>query len=150
MGDFQNINSGMVRIDYSRADRYVYPAPPKLTFMQKLGRGLGRFMSFAGPIGAAVTAIALPGIGLPIAAGIYGLGNVAQHETNKAYAKDAAALAAQPQPGPLSLPGLFQPSADAGGLATDFIAPSSLQPDISNVIINRNSAQESELQNFQI
>ena len=150
MADFQNVNSGMVRIDYSNVAKYAYPEPPKLTFWQKLGRGVGRFVSWAGPIGAAVTAIALPGIGLPIAAGIYGLSGVASHEINKAYAKDSVAQAAQAKPGPLSLPGFFQPSMDAGSAATDFIAPSSMQPDISNVIINRNNAQETELQNFQI
>lgn len=151
MSDFQNVNPGMVRIDYSRADKYVYPEPPKLTFWQKLGRGLGRAVSFAGPIGAMVSAVTLGPLGIPVAAGLFGLSNLARDETTKAYAKDSVAqAAAQPKPGPLMMPGLFQNSFDAGAAATDFIAPTPLQPDISRTIIQRNDAQLAELQSFQM
>lgn len=149
MSNITNMNPSMVRVDYSRADRYIYPEPPKLTFWQKLGRGLGKFMSFAGPIGAAVTAIALPGIGLPIAAGLYGLGRFSQDQLYKANVKDQIAAASQPQPVNISLPGLFEVAPlQAGDAATEFIAPSSLEPRISDVVIERNAAQQQEIHNF--
>ena len=143
MSQIQNIN--LVRIDYSRWDKYIYPEPPKLTFWQKLGRGLGKFMSFAGPVGAAVSAIALPGIGLPIAAGLYGLTQVSRDQLYRAQVKDQIGQANQPQPTNVTLPGLFEMPNHAGALATDFIAPAPLVPSINDVVIDRNSAQQEEI-----
>ncbi|MBX7149081.1 hypothetical protein K1X76_08335 [bacterium] len=131
-----------LRMDYSRADKYVYPEPPKLTFWQKLGRGVGKFMSWAGPIGAAVTAVALPGVGLPLAAGIYGLSRYSQDKVAQSYQKDQIAMANQPMPQNITMPGLFASTPpSAGSITTDFIAPRSFDANISDVIMNRNETE---------
>lgn len=136
----------MVRVDFSRADKYIYPEAPKTTFFQKLGRGLGKFMNFAGPIGAAVTAIALPGIGLPIAAGIYGMTRFSQDQLAKSDMKRQIDVASQPQPTNIQMPGFFeQGPLQAGGAATNFMAPSSMEPSIGRVIIERGNAAQAEL-----
>ena len=143
----QNINFSPLRLDYSRSDKYIYPDPPQLTFMQKLGRGLGKFVSWAGPIGAAVTAIALPGIGLPIAGGIYGLTKVARDQLAKSQTRDQIAMANQ-QGTAVTLPGLFETSFQAGDEATSFMAPSSFHSDISQVVIERSSAHQEAIQSM--
>jgi len=146
--EIQNVTPGRLRIDYGRADKYIYPEPPKLTFWQKLGRGLGRALSVAGPIGAAVTAVALPGIGLPIAAGIYGLSNVAADQTNRALINDQIKASAQPQPTNVGLPGLFDTAQSPGLGATDFIAPSHLEPQIGDVMVNREMSRSEAEEDF--
>lgn len=149
MSQIQNMSPTKMRLDYSRADRYVYPEPPKLSFWQKLGRGMGKFMTFAGPVGAAVTAIALPGIGLPIAAGLYGLGRLSQDQLYKAQMKDQIAMANQPQVTSITLPGLFERGPlDAGAQATDFMIQSSLEPQAQDVVIQRNAAQQEAINRF--
>lgn len=137
----QNVTPGRLRIDYGRADRYIYPEPPKLTFFQKLGRTLGRAASVFGPIGAAVTAVALPGIGLPIAAGVYGLSQVAADQTNRALVNDQIKASAQPQPTNVGFPGLYDIHQSPGLGATDFIAPSHLEPQIGEVLENREGSR---------
>lgn len=148
MSQIQNMGPTNLRVDYSRADQYIYPDAPQLTFFQKLGRGVGKFMTFAGPIGAAVTAIALPGIGLPIAAGLYGLGRLSQDQLYKAQIKDQITMANQPQPTNIQLPGLFENSLDAGAVATNFMAPSSMTPGINDVVIRRNNAHQEAITQF--
>lgn len=150
MSQVQNVNQGMVRIDYSRADKYLYPEPPKLTFWQKLGRGLGKFVSFAGPIGAAVSAVTLGPLGIPVAAGLFGLTQASRDQLYRSQMKDQVALANQPQPGslPVILPGLFEMPHQAGAMATDFMAPAPLVPSISDVVIDRNSAQQEAVTHF--
>lgn len=133
----QNVTPGRLRIDYGRADRYIYPEPPKLNFGQKLLRGLGKTVSFLGPIGAAVAAVAGGPFGLPIAAGVYGLSGLAADQTNKALMKDQIKASAQPQPTNVTMPGLFDTGQSPGLGATDFIAPSHLEPQIGEVMINR-------------
>ncbi len=146
MSPIQNIQQSMLRVDYARADKYIYPEAPKQSFMQKLGRGLGKFMNFAGPIGAAVTAIALPGIGLPIAAGIYGMTRFSQDQMAKSDMKRSIDVANQPQPQNINLTGLFeQMPIQAGEKATSFMAPSGMEPSINQVINERNYAAQSEL-----
>ncbi len=146
MSPIQNIPPAMLRVDYGRADKYIYPEAPKLSFMQKLGRGLGKFMSFAGPIGAAVSAIALPGIGIPIAAGLYGLTRLSQDQLAKSQMRDQIKMQGQPQPVNIQLPGLFDKGPmQAGEVATDFIAPRSMDPEIGQVILQRNQSHQSEL-----
>lgn len=138
-----------LRVDYSRADQYIRPEPPKLTFWQKLGRGVGKFMSFAGPIGAAAAAIALPGIGLPIAAGLYGLTRVSQDQLYKAQVKDQIAQSAQAQPTSISMPGLFETGGfQPGQVSTDFMAPERLEPAIGNMVIDRNAAHQEAVMHF--
>src|SRR3989338_4581213 len=115
----QNITPSRLRVDYSTAGNYIQQDnyKPKSHFFSKM-------FSFLGPIGAAVTAVALPGIGLPIAAGIYGLSNVAADQTNRALINDQIKASAQPQPTNVGLPGLFDTAQSPGLGATDFIAPS--------------------------
>lgn len=137
----------MLRIDTSRTGEYLYADKPKLSFMQKVGRTLGKAASFLGPIGAAVTAIAVPGAGIPIAAGIYGLSQVAGDATSAALSKDATKMeeynkqASQQQ---ITLPGLFEGLRDAE-ITTDFIAPSQYQSGIQQTLVNREAMINSGL-----
>jgi hypothetical protein len=139
MSDFKAIQPSLLRIDTSRAGEYLYADKPKLSFMQKLGRSVGKAASFLGPIGAAVTAVALPGVGLPIAAGIYGASTIARDSTNVALSKDAQKMneynAKQSQT-PVSVPGFFDGSSSMSA-ASDFIAPSQYDQGISQTLIHR-------------
>lgn len=138
----QNIAAANLRIDFTRSDKYIYPEPPKLSFWQKLGRGVAQGMSFLGPIGAAVSAVALPGIGLPIAAGLFGLTKLSQDSLYRSNVKDQIAMQSQQQPGAIALPGLFDTTPQAAGeSATEFMAPQSMAPNITDVIINRDAAR---------
>lgn len=140
-----HINDAMLRVDYGRVDQYTRPEPPKRTFFQKLGGFFGGLLKFAAPI----TAIALPGIGLPLAAGMYGLGGLTQNAVRRSEMKAQIAQAAQPQPTQITLPGFFDTAPlDAGEKATEFMAPGSMAPAIGDVVIERNQAHQSELQNF--
>jgi hypothetical protein len=150
MSDLKSLTSSMLRIDTSRTSEYLYADKPKLSFFQKLGRGIGKAASFLGPIGAAVTAIAVPGFGIPLAAGIYGLSQVAGDMTNNALAKDASKMSeynSQMANAQVSLPGLFE-GQSANEITTDFIAPSQYGPGIQQALINRQAAQGSSLSGF--
>jgi hypothetical protein len=142
MSDLKSLTASMLRIDTSRTSEYLYADKPKLSFFQKLGRGFGKAVSFLGPIGAAVTAIAVPGVGIPIAAGIYGMSQIAGDMTSNALAKDAAKMSeynSQMANSQVSLPGLFE-GQSASEMTTDFIAPSQYGPGISQALINRQAA----------
>lgn len=150
MSQIQNMVQPKLRVDYGRADQYVRPEVPKLSFGQKLGRFFAKGVSVLGPIGAAVTAVALPGIGLPIAAGLFGASRFAQDSLYRAQIRDQVRMQSVAPPQQVSMPGLFEVAPlNAGAAATDFIAPSSLEPTISDVVINRNAAHQAEIQNFQ-
>lgn len=150
MSDLRSLTPSMLRIDTSRTSEYLYADKPKLTFWQKLGRGFGKAMSFLGPIGAAVTAIAVPGVGIPIAAGIYGLSRVASDATSNALSKDAAKMQTyndQMAQSQITMPGLFE-SQHANEITTDFIAPSEYAQGIQQALISREAAQSSSLGAF--
>lgn len=136
------LDPSMLRVDSSNYDRYAIPEPKKVGFFKKLGRTMGKVLSFTAPIGAAVTAIALPGVGLPIAAGLYGLGQFSRDQVIRSQAKEQAELANQPANLPITMPGFFGEAMGAGDAATNFIAPQSLENYISPVIINRQGAQQ--------
>ena len=140
----------MLRIDVSRADRYLYPEAPKLSFGQKIGRAFGKAVSFLGPIGAAVTAVALPGIGIPLAMGMYGASKLSGDMVNRSYSKEQIALQSQQQKMQgmqITTPGLFeQPSGPQ--IDADFIAPPQFQTGIQSAIINREQARGSAVQSF--
>ncbi len=149
MGILQNTTPANLRIDYGTAYNYIGPEAPKKTFWQKLGTGLAKFMSFAGPIGAAVTAVALPGIGLPIAAGLYGLTRFSNDKLYQSQIKDNIEMSSQPQPTSVQFPGLFDTNPlSAGQQATEFMAPSSYDAQIGDVIIQRDSAHQEAVTNF--
>ena len=97
-GSIQNVGSPNLRIDAGTADAYTRVEPPKLTFMQKLGRGLAKTMGFLGPIGAAVAGVTLGPLGLPVAAGLYGLTKFSQDKLYQANIKDQIAMSSQQQP----------------------------------------------------
>lgn len=133
-----SVNATKVRIDYSRVNQYVMPEYPKQSFWQKLGQGFGRAVSFSGKMAAAVLPFALPGIGLPLAAGSYGVSQLADLGLQSSSMKRRAEIASTPQPNNIGLPGLFgTATGDQGEVATEFIAPHSLAPDIGDVIIRR-------------
>lgn len=150
MSDLKGLSSSMLRIDTSRTGEYLFADKPKLSFMQKVGRTLGKAVSFLGPIGAAVTAIAVPGAGIPIAAGIYGLSQVASDATTNALSKDATKMSEYSQQASqqqVTLPGLFEGLRDAE-ITTDFIAPSQYQSGIQQTLINREAMQSASLSQF--
>lgn len=141
----------MLRLDTSRSAEYLYADRPKLSFGQKIGRFLGRAMSFLGPIGAAVTAIAVPGFGIPLAAGLYGLSKVSSDLTGRAQAKDAQKMQEYNQEmagRQIGLPGFFDQQMSQADIQTDFIAPSQFGPAIQNTITNRESAIGQSLNSF--
>lgn len=144
-------SSGMIRLGTDRMSEYLYADKPKLSFWQKLGRGAGKAMSFLGPIGAAVTAIAVPGAGLPIAAGLYGLSNVSAKATSDALSKDAAKMQAYESANaqkPIYTPGLFD-GMSASGLKTDFIVPETMQSQALTTISDRSLMNQRAVENFQ-
>jgi hypothetical protein len=151
-GSIQNVGSPNLRIDAGTADAYTRVEPPKLTFMQKLGRGLAKTMGFLGPIGAAVSAVTLGPLGLPVAAGLYGLTKFSQDKLYQANIKDEIAMSSaqqQQQSQTIGFPGLFDTSpVSAGEQVTEFIAPKSLEPQISDVVVDRNSAQQEAVGQF--
>lgn len=141
----------MVRIDSSRMNEYLYIDKPKLNFFQRLGRTLGKGLAFLGPIGAAVTAIAVPGFGLPLAAGLYGISQVAGSLTASAEAKDAATMQAyQAELSKLQVvtPGLFEVET-ANDYRADFIIPQELEAQTTITILDRTLSQGSAVENFQ-
>lgn len=135
-----NFSPSMLRLDTSRAGEYLYADRPKLSFGQKLGRFFGKAMGFLGPIGAAVTAIAVPGFGLPLAAGLYGLSKVSSDLTQNALAKDQQRMGeynqeqAQKQ---IYIPGFGMGQMDSADIQTDFIAPSQFSAPIQDTLLNR-------------
>ncbi len=131
-------------------NEYLKPEVKNLSFGQKVGRFFGKALSILGPIGAAVTAVAVPGIGIPIAAGLYGLSNVAGKMTQTAEANDAAAAQAsykQQTSMPVSVPGLFEQASQAQ-INTDFMIPSHMNNQASITITNREMAQTQNVQSF--
>ena len=149
MTSFNSIQPSMLRIDTSRSSEYLYEKP-KLSFMQKLGRGFGKAMSFLGPIGAAVTAVAVPGFGIPLAASIYGASRIASDATSNALAKDQARETAANQEFAnmqIGMPGLFDGASQAE-MQTDFIAPSDFNNRLSQTLVSRESMSGSMIQSF--
>lgn len=149
MSNMNSIPPSMLRIDTSRSTEYVYEKP-KLSFFQKLGRGIGKALSFLGPIGAAVTAVAVPGFGIPLAAGIYGASKIAGDVTANALAKDSARAQALNQDVAnmqITMPGLFD-EASAADIKTDFIAPSEFNAGITSTIVNRETMRSDMTNSF--
>lgn len=152
MTSFSTTGTGIIRLDTSRMNEYLKLEyyQPKLNFGQKLGRFFGKALSFLGPIGAAVTAVAVPGVGIPIAAGIYGLSSAAGKLTAYAESKDASATNALQQQLsrlPVSTPGLFEQASQAQ-IQSDFITPQEMIPQASITIVNRETAQNAAVENF--
>lgn len=133
-----------LRVDYSRADQYIYPEAPKLSFFQKLGRGVLKGLSFLGPIGGAIGGMFAPaGIGIPVAMGGYGVGKLSSDllaNSNRKIAMQNADYYAN-MPKGMVMSGLFEAQQTEGEMATSFIAPPELHPQISDVIIKRNNTQ---------
>lgn len=145
-------NTTLVRMDMSRTNEYLKPEyyKPKLNFFQKAGRFLGKALSVLGPIAAAVTSVAVPGIGLPLAAGIYGVSNLAGGLTARAEAKDAANVSseyARMSQMPVAMPGFFEQASQAD-IQTNFITPQSMVPPTIDTIVNREYASHSAVENF--
>lgn len=141
--------SAMMRLDTSRADAYLYPEKPKVSFFKKVGQTFGKAVSFLAPIAGAVTAVALPGVGLPLAAGMFGLGNLSSKMVQSSQAKQQRSIQEQQDAmanTQVSLPGFFD--SKSMNQATNFIAPESQWPKIEEAILNRDALRGSSLQNF--
>lgn len=146
----QNIIPPRVRISTDTVEAYLpgqNPIRPKSHFFRSL------FSSIIAPVGG-VAALFMGGpMGLPLAAGIFGLGKAASDSVVKSQMKEQA-LAQQSQQGrgsqQIQLPGLFETTPmSAGEAATDFIAPKSMESDISQVVVNREMAINNETHGFQ-
>lgn len=146
MTNLRATTPSLLRIDTSRSSEYIMPEPPKKTFMQKVGSFFGKVL---GPIASAVTAF-VPGFGLPLSAGIYGLSRIASDASDASISKSQATYNAQVQElskQPITLPGFFDGQSQ-NQIQTDFIAPSEYHSGIQNTIITREQSQYQNLQNF--
>lgn len=158
MANVSGTGAPMMRLDTSRADRYLYAEAPKLTFMQKLGRTVGKLVSFAAPIAGAVASF-IPGIGLPIAAGCFGVGKFSGDMVRSSYAKQQNQIAEQQSQMANTVattPGLFENQLDTGAAATQFITappqqfetPPSLQGPALQTVIIRDGMRGEAVANF--
>lgn len=149
MSNVSGTGTPMMRLETSRVDRYLYPEAPKLSFMQKFGRSMGKLLSFAAPIAGAVASF-IPGVGLPIAAGCFGIGKLSGDMVRGSYAKEQQKIAEQQSqmsnitP---STPGLFE-QPNAADLATQFITPPSLEGPTMNTVYLRDNMRGSAVENF--
>jgi hypothetical protein len=144
-------SNDMIRIDTSRANEYLYADKPKLSFWQKLGRGAGKIFSFLGPIGAAVIGTVLPGVGLPIAMGTYGLSKLAGDLTNQALGNDQAKMSAynaEVSNLQVSMPGLFE-QASSADITADFMTPQEYSSSIISTIADREVGSYNQVEGFQ-
>lgn len=146
----QNIKPSLVRLDFQTAGAYLpgqNPDKPKSHFFRSL------FSSIIAPVGGVAAALCLGPAGLPAAALMFGLGKTASDSVVKSQMKEQA-LAQQSQQSrgsqQIQLPGLFETTPmSAGAAATDFIAPKSMESDISQVVVNREMAINNETHGFQ-
>ena len=131
MDKLNTIQPAMLRIDSSRYSAHLYKGP-ELSIWQKIGRGVGKAVSFAGPIGAGIMAIVAPPL-LPLSLGILGGSKLVNKATNNALTNDEAQVKefedemAQTEFG---TPGFFDAVPSDAQLTTDFIAPSEFGPSI--------------------
>ncbi|MBF0106317.1 MAG: hypothetical protein HQM16_13445 [Deltaproteobacteria bacterium] len=143
-------STGILRIDSSRNAEYLYADRPKVGLFKSVGRFFGKAVNFLGRIAAPVVAIAVPGLGLPLAAGIYGASSLGGHLAYKSEANDAAKMQewmASKQNLNVVLPGLFE-QATTADIKTDFITPQPLMPQATMTIVDRELAQHSSVENF--
>ncbi|MBI4412430.1 MAG: hypothetical protein HY541_08105 [Deltaproteobacteria bacterium] len=146
--NLQNVTPANLRVDYSASTRWLGPEAPKLTFWQKLGRGLAKVGSYVLPVAAAVAPFFGP-LGLVGGAAAYGLNRFSNDQLYKAQVKDQIAMANQPVPQQITMPGLFESSAiTVGDQATEFIAPTEMNPGIEDVVIQRDASQKEAVLNF--
>ena len=134
MEKLTTVQPALVRIDSSRYSNYLYKGP-ELSGWQKFTRGVGKAVSFLGPVGAGIMALVAPPL-LPAALAIYGGSKLANKATNAALSNDEAQVAeyeaemAQQQ---IGVPGFFDAYPSEAQLTTDFIAPSEFGPSIERV-----------------
>lgn len=131
MDKLNQIQPAMIRIDSSRFSAHLYKGP-ELSFMQKLGRGVGKAVSFLGPVGAGILAVAAPPL-LPAALAIYGGSKLTSKATDAALAKDASEVKeykSEMAKQTFGLPGFFDSTQSPAQVSTDFIAPSEFGPSI--------------------
>lgn len=131
MDKLNTIQPAMVRIDSSRYSNYLYKGP-ELSVWQKIGRGLGKAVSFLGPVGAGILSIVAPPL-LPVSLAIYGGSKLAGNATNAALSNDEAQVAeyeAEMAEQNIGVPGFFDAYPSEAQLTTDFIAPSEFGPSI--------------------
>lgn len=139
-------STGMIRLDSTRNVEYLKPPKPKFHF----GRFLGKAFSFLAPIGAAVTAVAAPGIGLPIAAGLLGASRVTGKLTYdsevKAYSQNMAKHQEMSQL-PVVMPGLFEQASEVD-VKTEFMVPQTMLPKTHVAVLQRELGNNSAVENF--
>lgn len=141
-----------MRLDTSGMNRYLYADQPKLNFWQKLGRTAGKIGSAVMKFAAPIVALAVPGFGIPLAAGLYGAGNMIGGATNYALSKDAAQMQqynASVSGKQVTLSGLFEQAAQAD-IDMDFIIPSELNAPTAHTLMTREIAGSDMIQNFQM
>lgn len=146
MSNMQNIAPPNTRIGYETANAYVGPEIKPKTFLQRLGVGALKVANFVLPVAGSVAAVLGGPIGLPVAFGSFGANKLAADKLAQIKYKDQIELNSQPKVTSVGFPGLFETTAIPAGLqATDFIAPTSMQPTINEVVINRETARQAEV-----
>lgn len=142
--DIQNPVSDSLRIDYSRTMAYTGPEVPKLTFGQRLKRGLAKFGSFLGSFAGIVAPLFGPW-GAIAGAASYGLRSVSNRSLYKSTSKDNYDMATQAQNSMITVPGFMDgPQTTAGG----FVAPSHLAPSIEDVVIQSESTKQNMMRSL--
>lgn len=141
-------STGMVRVDTSRMEEYLMADKPKLSFGQKLARGFGKALAFAGPIGA--TILAASGVGLPAAYGLAAASNVAGQLTSNAETNDVNEMNSYMKSKsqmPVGTPGLYDQSS-AVDMKVDFLIPQNMNSQTSLTMQDRQGSINSNVQDF--
>ncbi len=143
MSDIQNMTPPNLRLDYTTSNAYVGLEIKPKTFLQRLGKGLLKVANFVlPPAGVALGILGGPfGAGAAFAA--YGADKLVQDKLTQLQTKDQIELNSQAKPTGVQFPGLFETAAmPAGQQATEFIAPTSMQPTINEVVVNREALRQ--------
>ncbi len=134
MDKLNTIQPAMVRLDASRYSNYLYKPEP-MGFWKKIGIGLGKAVSFLGPVGAGIMAVVAPPL-LPASLAILGGSKLVNKATNNALSAEEARTAeyqAEMAEKEIGVPGFFDAYPSDAQITTDFIAPSEFGPSIERV-----------------
>ena len=149
MSNSSSISRDIIRPDTGLVNHYLYAEQPKLNFLQKLGRTMGKIGSTALKFAAPFMSL-IPGFGIPLAAASYGVGNIVGDVTSNALSKDADAMKqynASVSGKPVTLPGLFEQAAQSD-IVTDFMVPSELTAPTAHTLMTREIATSNMVQSY--
>lgn len=146
MSNSYDITPPNVRIGYDTVNAYVGPELTPKTFWQKLGAGALKVANFILPVAGGVAGVLGGPIGIGGAFAAYGASQLTQDKLIQLQQKDQIELNSQPKVTSVGFPGLFETAVvPVGQQATEFIAPTSMQPTINEVVINREAMRQEEI-----